>query len=160
VPLERPRPEPFEGPQLERSLNRYLIAGLVFMTVLIAAFVLYRIREPALRADAARSQRVSYTALGKGLFETSCAECHGGAGTGGGGAPTLNSEEFLSGANDAQIEALIAGGVSGTDMSAWGLDYGGTMTQEQVRQIVTYLRTLEPKAPSIPDWRTGATADG
>jgi mono/diheme cytochrome c family protein len=160
VPRERPQPEPFEPAELERSLNRYLIAGLVFMTVLIAAFVLYRIREPDLRADAARSQKVSYTALGKGLFETNCAECHGEAGTGGGSAPTLNSKQFLSGANDAQIEALISGGVSGTDMSAWGLDYGGTMTQEQVRQIVTYLRTLEDKAPSIPDWRTGTTADG
>ena len=28
-------------------------------------------------------------------------------------------------------------------MSAWGLDYGGTLTDEQVQQIMTYLRSLE-----------------
>jgi mono/diheme cytochrome c family protein len=160
VPRERPQPPPFEGPQLERSLNRYLLAGLVFMTVLIAAFVLYRLREPTLRADAARSQRVTYTKLGKELFATNCAECHGDAGTGGGSAPTLDSKQFLSGTSDDQIRALVSGGVSGTDMAAWSLDFGGTITDEQVRQIVTYLRTLEQHAPSIPDWRTGATADG
>jgi mono/diheme cytochrome c family protein len=68
------------------------------------------------------------------------------------------SKQFLSNASDEQIHALIAGGVSGTEMSPWGLDYGGTMTDEQVRQLVTYLRSLEHRAPSIPDWRTGATA--
>jgi mono/diheme cytochrome c family protein len=160
VPRERPEPPPFEGPELERSLNRYLIAGLVFMTVLIAGFVLYRMREPSLRADATRSQRVSYTALGKDLFATNCAECHGEAGAGGGDAPTLDARQFLSSTSDAQIHALVAGGVSGTDMSAWGLEFGGTLTDEQVRQIVTYLRTLEHHAPSVPAWRTGATADG
>ena len=42
-------------------------------------------------------------------------------------------------------------------MPAWSLDYGGTLTDEQVTQIVTYLRSLEPNAPSVPDWRSGAT---
>ena len=45
-------------------------------------------------------------------------------------------------------------------MPAWSLDYGGTLTDEQVRQIVTYLRSLEPNAPSVPDWRTGTQAGG
>jgi len=134
--------------------------GLVFMVVLIAGFVLYRAREPSLRADAERSQRVSYTKIGRHLFADNCAECHGGAAEGGGDAPTLNSKQFLDSASDAQIQTLIAGGVSGTEMSAWSLDFGGTLTDEQVKQVVTYLRSLAPNAPSIPDWRSGATADG
>ena len=160
MPRDHPQPPPFEGPALDRSLNRYLIAGLVFMTVLIAAFVAYRIREPSLRADAARSQEVSYRKLGNNLFADNCAECHGEEGAGGGEAPTLNSRQFLSSTSDAQTHALIAGGVSGTDMSAWGLDFGGTLTDEQVTQIVDYLRSLEHGAPSIPDWRDGAQAGG
>ena len=160
MPRDRPQPPPFEGPVLDRSLNRYLIVGLVFMTVLIAAFVAYRVREPSLRAAAARSQEVSYRKLGKNLFATSCAECHGENGAGGGDAPTLASKQFLSGTSDAQIHALVAGGVSGTEMSAYGLDFGGTLTDEQVTQIVDYLRSLEHKALSVPDWRAGAQAGG
>ena len=160
MPRERPEPAPFEAADLERSLNRYLVVGLVFMALLIAGFVVYRAREPGLRADATESQRVDYTKLGRGLFSTNCAECHGENGGGGGEAPTLAAKEFLSSTSDAQIEALVSAGVSGTDMSAWGLDYGGTLTAEQVRQVVTYLRSLEKKAPSIPEWRTGASADG
>jgi mono/diheme cytochrome c family protein len=158
VPSERPTPEPFEPAALERSLNRYLVAGLVFMALLIAGFVTYRVREPSLRADATTEQRATYQVLGKQLFAASCAECHGDNGTGGGSAPTLSSKEFLKSTSDAQVHALIAAGVSGTDMPAWSLDYGGTMTDEQVSQIVTFLRSREAKAPSIPEWRSGATA--
>ena len=158
MPRERRRPEPFEPEELERSLNRYLVLGLVFMVVLVAGFVAYRVREPTLRADAAASQQRTYTKLGAMLFADSCSGCHGDAGTGGGDAPTLNSEEFLSTTSDQQIHALVAGGVSGTEMAAWGLDYGGTLTDEQVQQLVTYLRTLEQHAPSVPDWRTSGTA--
>jgi mono/diheme cytochrome c family protein len=160
VPRDRPQPPPFEGQALDRSLNRYLIAGLVFMTVLVAGFVAYRVREPSLRAESARAQTVSYRKLGKSLFANNCAECHGEAGAGGGDAPTLDAKQFLSGTSDPQIHALVAGGVSGTDMSAWGLDFGGTLTDEQVTQIVDYLRSLEHGAPSIPDWRAGTQRGG
>jgi mono/diheme cytochrome c family protein len=160
VPRERPRPDPFEPSWLNRSLDRYMIAGLVFMVVLVAGFVVYRAREPSLRADAQSAQRASYTKLGRHLFADNCAECHGDNGEGGGDAPTLNSKQFLGATSDAQIQALTAGGVSGTEMSAWSLDFGGTMTDEQIKQLVTYLRSLAPHAPSIPDWRSGATAGG
>ena len=40
-------------------------------------------------------------------------------------------------------------------MPAWSLDYGGTFTDEQVRQVITYLRSLEPHAPSVPDLAAG-----
>jgi len=160
MPRERPQPAPFEPSALERSLNRYLVVGLVFMAVLIAGFVVYRAREPGLRADATQSQRVDYTKLGRGLFATNCAECHGESASGGNDAPTLASKQFLSSTSDAQIQSLVSAGVSGTDMSAWGLDYGGTLTAEQVRQLAEYLRSLEKNAPSVPGWRTGASAGG
>jgi len=160
MPRERPQPAPFEPASLERSLDRYLIVGLVFMALLIAGFVVYRAREPALRADAAQSQSAEYIKLGRGLFSTNCAECHGENGTGGGDAPTLASEEYSSSTKDPQAAAIISGGIAGTDMSAWGLDFGGTLTAEQIQQVVEYLELVGKKAPSIPDWRTGASADG
>jgi len=160
VPRERPQPPPFEPEWLERSLNRYLAWGLVFIVLLLAGFIAYRVREPTLRKDALRSQTASYTDIGRQLFAANCAQCHGSEAAGGGTAPTLNSHEFLQATTDDQISALVSGGVSGTEMPAWSLDYGGTMTAEQVRQLVTYLRSLQPKAPSIPTWRQGTKAAG
>jgi mono/diheme cytochrome c family protein len=158
VPRERPQPPPFEPEWLDRSLNRYLASGLVFMILLLAGFVVYRVREPGLRAAATRAQTTSYTAIGTQIFAANCAQCHGKDATGGGSAPTLNSSQFLKSTTDDQIFALVSGGVSGTEMPAWSLDYGGTFTAEQVRQVVTYLRSLEPHAPSVPGWRQSAKA--
>jgi len=158
VPRERPQPPPFEPEWLARSLNRYLAWGLVFMVLLLAGFVTYRVREPGLRKDALRAQTTSYTDIGRQVFAANCAQCHGKNAAGGGSAPTLNSSQFLKSTTNNQIQALVAGGVSGTEMPAWSLDYGGTFTDEQVRQVVTYLRSLEPNAPSIPGWRQSAKA--
>jgi mono/diheme cytochrome c family protein len=147
----------FEPAWLQRSLDRYYTWGLVFMTVLIVGFPLYRLREPHLRSTALNEQHVSYVTTGAKLFALSCASCHGANGTGG-TAPTLNAKEFLAATSDAQIGLLVTGGVSGSSMSAWSLDYGGSLTDEQIRQLTTYLRSLEANAPSIPDWRKGAKA--
>src|SRR6516225_6561116 len=111
MPTERPHPPPFEPVELERSLDRYLIWGLVFMIALIAGFIAYRVREPTLRAHAAATQQASYRQIGTELFATNCSSCHGKGATGG-SAPVLNSKEFLKGTTDDQIRALIAGGVS------------------------------------------------
>lgn len=154
MPRDRPTPPPFEPAALERSLDRYLIWGLIFMVLLIAGFAAYRVREPTLRADAVAAQQSSYRDIGTQLFATNCSSCHG-KGAVGGSAPVLNSQQFLKGATDAQISNLIAGGVPGTDMPAWSLAFAGTLTDEQIRQISTYLRSLEPNAPSVPTWRLG-----
>lgn len=157
MPKPRERPQHFEPAWLERSLDRYYTAGLVFMFVLVVAFPLYRLREPDLRAHAKSEQAAEYRRIGDALFDQSCASCHGKAATGG-SAPTLNSKQFLSATTDSQAALIITGGVPGSSMSAWSIDFGGPLTEEQIRQLVTYLRSLEPNAPSVPDWRTGAKA--
>ena len=58
MPRKRPAPVSLEPGWLDRSLNRHLAAGIVLMGVLIAAFVLYKIREPELRATARGEQVV------------------------------------------------------------------------------------------------------
>lgn len=154
MPTTRPHPPDFESAGLQRSLDRYYTWGLVFMLVLVVSFPLYRLREPSLRRDALHKQQATYTALGNRLFAQSCAECHGREAIGG-SAPTLNAKEFLASTTNAQMQLIIQGGVSGTSMSEWSIDFGGPLTDEQIRQIVTYLRSLEPDAPSVPDWRNG-----
>jgi mono/diheme cytochrome c family protein len=158
MPRQRPQVPAFESTSLDRSLNRYLAWGIVFMLLLLAGFVVYRIREPGLRRDATRAQTTNYTDIGRALFAANCAQCHGHDAAGGGSAPTLNSTQFLKNTTDDQIHALVSGGVSGTAMPAWSVDYGGTFTDEQIRQVITFLRSLEPKAPSVPTWRQGTKA--
>jgi len=158
MPRERAQPPPFEPEWLERSLGRYLAWGLVFMVLLLAGFIAYSVREPGLRRTAMRAETASYTTIGQQLFAANCAQCHGNNASGGGSAPTLNSTQFLKSTTDDQIFALVSGGVSGTEMPAWSLDYGGTFTDEQVRQVITYLRSLQPHAPSVPAWRQGTKA--
>ena len=154
MPKDRPTPPPFEPASLERSLDRYLTVGVVFMILLIAGFVAYRVREPSLRRDAKAAQLTSYQSIGAQLFETNCSACHGKNATGG-SAPVLNSQQFLKSTSDDQISNLIAGGVPGTEMPPWSLAFAGTLTDEQIRQLTTYLRSLEPTAPSVPTWRQG-----
>jgi len=154
MPATRPTPQPFEDAALQRNLDRYLAVGVLFMIVLIAGFVAYRVREPALRHDAKTEQLISYQAIGARLFDTNCAGCHGTNAVGG-SAPVLNSQEFLKSTSDAQITNLIASGVPGSEMPAWSLAFSGTLTDEQIHQLTTYLRSLEPSAPSVPTWRSG-----
>ena len=155
MPRDRPTPPPFESAALARRLDRYLVWGLIFMVLLIAGFVAYRVREPTLRSDAAAAQQASYRDIGTQLFANNCSSCHG-KGAVGGSAPVLNSQQFLKSTTDTQISNLIASGVPGTEMPAWSLAFAGTLTDEQIRQITTYLRSLEPNAPSVPTWRQGS----
>lgn len=158
MPAVPPEPPPFEPEWLRRSLDRYLIAGIVFMVALIACFAAYRVHEPSLRADAKREQHAEYRVIGEKLYRDNCASCHGDNGEGDEG-PALNAKEFLEGTSDEQIRVLTSGGVSGTDMAAWGLDFGGALTDEQIRQIVTHVRSWQPDAPSVPDWRNPGSGE-
>ncbi len=157
MPRERPSPPPFESATLERSLDRYLAVGLVFMVLLVTGFITYKVREPQLRKTAAAEQQTTYRSIGQQLFASNCASCHGPQATGG-SAPVLNSQQFLKATTDPQVENIVSGGISGTEMPAWSLDFGGTLTAEQVQQVTTYLRSLEAKAPSVPTWRAGKVA--
>jgi mono/diheme cytochrome c family protein len=158
MPPSSMTPREFEPEWLERSLDRYYTVGLVFMVILLAAFPIYRLREPDLRSDATTQQNNVYQTEGAALFKSNCAKCHGAQGNGGETAPTLHSKQFLGAISDGQIALLISGGITGSSMPAWNVDFGGPMTDQQIQELVVYLRSLEKGAPSIPDWRQSAKA--
>ena len=146
-------PERPPDPELEASTNRWMQVGLVVMVLFILAFPAYLIYEPSGREDAKAEHLASLIEQGDSLFATNCAACHGETGLGG-IAPALNSEQFLTSANDVQIATLIAVGVPGSAMSAYSLDHGGPMTSAQIDAMTTYLRSLEETAPDNPQWRS------
>lgn len=84
-------------------------------------------------------------ALGARLFSLACAQCHGVDGYGTPLAPALNNQTFLADTPDAAIQQIIAGGVPGTKMPAWG----GRLSEADIAALTAYLRSLEPTAPAI-----------
>jgi len=84
-------------------------------------------------------------ALGARLFSLACAQCHGANGYGTALAPALNNQVFLADTPDAAIQQIIAAGVPGTKMPAWG----GRLSEADIAALTAYLRSLEPTAPAI-----------
>ncbi|MBU1493012.1 MAG: cytochrome c [Actinobacteria bacterium] len=146
-------PQRRADPHLEASTNRWMVGGVVLMALLVLAFPAYRLYEPGARAATRDAHQASLVEQGGRLFEIQCTGCHGLQGRGG-SAPALNSQQFLTGASDAQISSLIAVGIPGSPMAAYSLDHGGPLTSEQIESLAVFLRSLEADAPDNPDWRT------
>ncbi|HSF87629.1 MAG TPA: cytochrome c [Acidimicrobiia bacterium] len=139
-------------PGLEESTNKWMTAGLVIMALMVLVFPVYRFYEPSNREAARESHIASLAEQGEAIYQLNCTACHGASGEGGVG-PALNAKQFLQSATDEQIDVLIAVGVPGSQMSAYSIDFGGPLTSEQVKAVTTFLRSLEPNAPDVPDWR-------
>jgi mono/diheme cytochrome c family protein len=81
---------------------------------------------------------------GRELYRDLCSTCHGRTGEGTKG-PTLNSQEFLSGATNGYLLATITLGRRGTAMPSWGRgtsEYRRLASQERI-DIVAHLRTWQ-----------------
>jgi mono/diheme cytochrome c family protein len=155
---ERRAPRPLDAPEEARSLDRYYMVGLACMLLLIVAFPLYKLGEPARREATRESMHAENVALGRELFAQHCAACHGDEARGGRGFPTLGAREFLESVSDKQLHWLVSGGVPGSAMVAYDLDLGGPFTAQEITRVVSYLRSLEDGAPSVPGWYKGALA--
>jgi alcohol dehydrogenase (cytochrome c) len=74
------------------------------------------------------------------LFRQDCVFCHGVGATGGVRGPDLTAGIWVHGASDAEIARTITNGVPGTAMQ------GNHYNEEEVRQVIAYLRTLQKQA--------------
>ena len=102
--------------------------------------------------------------VGEYQFRLNCAFCHGLGARGGGRGPDLTRAK-RHGGSDAEIFHNIHDGIAGTAMPAatnGGIGVG--MSDEEIWQVVTYIRSLEAKAPAQPagnatrgkEWFNGA----
>lgn len=138
--------------KLETSTRRWMWIGVILMGLLAGIFPLFRLYEPAQRAEARESQTTFLAARGDELFEGECSACHGPQGLGA-LAPAVGSRDFLESVEDIQISQLIALGMPGTEMVAYSADYGGPLTSTDIEAITTYLRSLEEDSVANPNWR-------
>lgn len=84
-------------------------------------------------------------------FRINCALCHGLGARGGGRGPDLTRAQKKFAHSDAEMFQTISNGIPGTAMPANGTNGQGVgMTDEEIWQIVTYIRRQEVKAPATP----------
>ncbi len=89
--------------------------------------------------------------LGEYQFRLNCAFCHGLGARGGGRGPDLTRAQKRHGNSDAEMFHNIHDGIPGTAMPAatnGGIGVG--MSDEEIWQVVTYLRSVQVKAPAQP----------
>jgi cytochrome c oxidase cbb3-type subunit III len=86
---------------------------------------------------------------GEYQFRINCALCHGLGAHGGGRGPDLTRAVRKHTHNDAEMFQVISNGIPGTAMPANGTNGQGVgMTDTEIWQIITYIRSLEVKAPA------------
>ena len=82
-------------------------------------------------------------------FRINCALCHGLGAHGGGRGPDLTRPQKKHTHNDAEMFQVISNGIPGTVMPANGTNGQGVgMTDEEIWQIIAYIRSQEVKAPA------------
>ena len=84
-------------------------------------------------------------ASGDRLFHIACKSCHGVDAYGSPMAPSLNNPTFLEETPDAAIYQIIAGGVPGTLMPAWG----ARLSESELNSLVAVIRSLEANTQPI-----------
>jgi cytochrome c oxidase cbb3-type subunit 3 len=89
--------------------------------------------------------------LGEYQFRLNCAFCHGLGARGGGRGPDLTRAQKRHGNSDAEMFHNIHDGIPGTAMPAatnGGIGVG--MSDEEIWQVISYLRRIQVKAPAQP----------
>jgi len=130
----------------KENYSRHVGVSLILTVAILVSFQFYIFREPGrIAADETRDQLIAITE-GRALYNENCAMCHGEQGEGVDGPP-LNDKPFLANTADETIFSLIGSGIPGTEMPAWGQVHGGPFTDEQVRQLITFIRDWEAEAP-------------
>lgn len=84
-------------------------------------------------------------------FRINCALCHGLGARGGGRGPDLTIAKKPHAKTDADMFQTISNGIAGTAMPANGTNGQGVgMTDAEIWEIVTYIRSIEVKTPAQP----------
>ncbi|MBV8890681.1 MAG: c-type cytochrome [Acidobacteria bacterium] len=116
--------------------------AVLILTVTLAVAMLAFAADP--HNPFAGKQRAAKA--GEYEFRINCALCHGLGARGGGRGPDLTTARKRHANTDAEMFQIISNGIPGTAMPANGTNGQGVgMTDDEIWQIITYLRTIEVK---------------
>jgi len=130
------------------NYNPLLALGLVITVLIMAGLALYSLFEPQRLVHGQEQILSARIERGGEIYQLQCASCHGSQGEGGVG-PALNNRALLKTTFDNAFFSVIRSGVPNTQMPAWGIEFGGPLTDEDVRDLVAFIRSYEATAPEI-----------
>jgi mono/diheme cytochrome c family protein len=145
----------------QENYRPLMVVGLVLTLLVILGLAIYSIGETSRLAQAAESFTDERESRGRAIYNEQCVSCHGAQGEGGIG-PALNNKTVLKNTLDSVFYSVVRSGVPNTQMPAWSVDFGGPLTDEDVRDVVAFMRAWEPTAPEVqpvvfvPDASRGA----
>ena len=131
-----------------RAKEHYTVwvsTALGLTLAIFASFQVYLMQESSRITDVTAQDNNESRLEGQLIFGQYCKMCHGNQGEGKKGSP-LNDKTFLSSASNSIIFSVISSGVPGTEMPAWNQLNGGPLTDQQVHQLVGYIRSWEANA--------------
>lgn len=96
--------------------------------------------------SASAAQATADPALGVAVYQENCTTCHGVLGEGSDVGPALRNSKLVASGNQAVFKA-IATGRSGTVMPSWSLAQGGSLGDDDINNIVAYMKTLQAVEP-------------
>ena len=157
----------YEDDVLEgRRLERVQLIGLGMLLISAVGLPLYWLAEPGRQAGAVNGYEGRFASWGKQLFATTaeggfnCAGCHGGYGATGGlapytvtdtttgevkainwFAPALNTVLYRF--DESEVRFILVYGRPYSPMSPWGLAGGGPMNDQQINNLIAYLKSIQ-----------------
>ena len=158
------RDEDLEGKRLDFALG----ANLVMLTIIGVSLPLYWLGEPGRQEGRDVDTARIFTNRGEDIYleGAQCVTCHGADGTGGSTSVALTSEtgEFiaqvsweapalntvLSRFSEDEVLHTLNYGRNGV-MPAWGAPGGGPLTDQQLEEIMFYLRSIQITPDRIAD---------
>jgi len=131
-----------------RIMSRQRVSGFAILTVSLM------LMAPSTLADEVRnpfSGDAKAAKAGEYEFRINCAFCHGLGARGGGRGPDLTRAHKRHGDSDGDLFQNISQGIPGTVMPANGTNGQGVgMTDDEIWQIIAYLRSIQVQAPAKP----------
>jgi cytochrome c oxidase cbb3-type subunit 3 len=108
-----------------------ILSALAFLSLMMLAACSTPDREPKTNSEAVAPNQVLDFGT---LYTQNCAGCHGAQGRGG-AAIALANPVYLAIIDETTVRNIVANGVRGTSMPAFGQSAGGMLTQQQIEAI-------------------------
>ncbi len=136
-------------------MQHKILIGLILTLIVVIFIPVYWAMEPGRQEAALLRQQTEAAERGAKLYSEFCSTCHGVQGEGKVG-PALKGTQL----DVKTLQKFIVRGVPGTAMPAWGKEDGGPLHQQQITDLVAFIKNWEsvPSATPVPSNQTAPSA--
>ncbi|MEE8413261.1 MAG: c-type cytochrome [Dehalococcoidales bacterium] len=135
-------------------MQKKILTGFILTLIIVIFIPVYWAMEPGRQEAALIRQQTEAVERGAETYSSACVNCHGAQGEGLVG-PALKGTQL----DDDTLVKIIARGVPGTTMSAWGVEDDGPFKAHQINDLVAFIKNWEGEAQSVISTDDTTTAD-